>query len=65
MVQFEYDVQNNLTKNGWIKGTDGFLQKTITDKNKKKINTTLEFSISTGNAIELVKTAELIKQDLQ
>jgi len=38
--------------------------KTTTDKNKKKTTTTLQFSISTGNAPELTKTAELIKQDL-
>ena len=57
-------VQNSLLKNGWSKDADGFLQKTITDKNKKKTTTALQFSISTGNAPELVKTAELIKQDL-
>ena len=56
--------ESSLTKDGWVKGTDGFLQKTIADKNKKKTVTTLEFSISTGDAPELVKTAELIKQDL-
>ncbi|MFA6177906.1 MAG: ABC transporter substrate-binding protein [Candidatus Paceibacterota bacterium] len=59
------NIQNSLAKNGWSKGTDGFLQKTITDKNKKKTTTTLEFSISTGNAEELTKTAEIIKQDLE
>ncbi|OGI97017.1 hypothetical protein A3A11_01785 [Candidatus Nomurabacteria bacterium RIFCSPLOWO2_01_FULL_43_15] len=58
------NVENTLAKNGWTKGTDGFLQKTTTDKNKKKTTTTLQFSISTGNAPELTKTAELIKQDL-
>lgn len=58
------NVQNSLAKDGWIKGPDGFLQKTTTDKKKKKTTTTLEFSISTGNAEELTKTAELIKQDL-
>ena len=57
-------VQNNLAKDGWSKDSDGFLQKTTTSKNKKKTTTTLQFSISTGNAPELVKTAELIKQDL-
>ena len=57
-------VQNSLLKNGWSKDADGFLQKTITDKNKKKTTTALQFSISTGNAPELVKTAELIRQDL-
>lgn len=58
------NVQNNLAKDGWSKGPDGFLQKTTTDKNKKKTTTTLEFSISTGNAEELAKTAEMIKKDL-
>ncbi|MFA5778247.1 MAG: ABC transporter substrate-binding protein [Candidatus Paceibacterota bacterium] len=58
------NVQNNLAKDGWTKGADGFLQKTTTGKNKKKTTTTLQFSISTGNAPELAKTAELIKQDL-
>ena len=58
------NVENTLAKNGWTKGTDGFLQKTTTDKNKKKTTTTLQFSISTGNAPELTKTAELIKQAL-
>ncbi|MBU0998876.1 hypothetical protein KKG24_01015 [Patescibacteria group bacterium] len=58
------DVQNSLTKDGWLKDSDGFLQKTTTDKNKKKTTVTLEFSISTGNAEELTKTAEIIKQDL-
>jgi peptide/nickel transport system substrate-binding protein len=57
------NVQNNLAKDGWIKGSDGFLQKTTT-KNKKKTTIPLEFSISTGNAEELSKTAEIIKQDL-
>ncbi|MDD5721551.1 MAG: ABC transporter substrate-binding protein [Candidatus Pacebacteria bacterium] len=58
------NVQNSLAKDGWSKGPDGFLQKTIVGKNKKKTTTTLEFSISTGNAEELTKTAEIIKQDL-
>jgi peptide/nickel transport system substrate-binding protein len=58
------NTQASLAKDGWIKGPDGFLQKTATDKNKKKTTKTLEFSISTGNAPELVKTAELIQQDL-
>jgi len=62
--QILQNAQNILTKDGWVKGTDGFLQKTITDKNKKKTKTTLGFSISTGNAPDLTKTAESIKQDL-
>ncbi|MFA5841225.1 MAG: ABC transporter substrate-binding protein [Candidatus Paceibacterota bacterium] len=58
------NVEKNLAKDGWTKGPDGFLQKTTTGKNKKKTTSTLEFSISTGNAGELAKTAEIIKQDL-
>ena len=57
-------VKDNLAKAGWKTGTDGFLEKTTTEK-KKKVTTKLEFSISTGNIEELAKTAELIKQDLQ
>ena len=60
------NIQNSLTKDGWSKGGDGFLQKTVAGKKKKgkKTTKTLEFSISTGNAEELTKTAEIIKQDL-
>ncbi|MFA5791459.1 MAG: peptide ABC transporter substrate-binding protein [Candidatus Paceibacterota bacterium] len=58
------NIENSLAKNGWVKGADGFLQKTVTSKNKKKTITPLQFSISTANAEELTKTAELIKQDL-
>jgi peptide/nickel transport system substrate-binding protein len=58
-------VQASLEKDGWSKGSDGFLQKTTTEKNKKKTTVTLEFSISTGNTGDLAKTAELIRQDLQ
>ncbi|MEK7088763.1 MAG: ABC transporter substrate-binding protein, partial [Patescibacteria group bacterium] len=57
--------QDILNKDGWKKGADGFLQKTITGKNKKKIIIYLEFSISTGNVPELAKSAELIKQNLE
>jgi peptide/nickel transport system substrate-binding protein len=63
--QIIQNVQGSLAKDGWSKGPDGFLQKTITDKNKKKTTKTLSFSISTGNAPELAKTAEIIKQDLE
>ena len=52
-----------LKKDGWEMGADGFLQKTITEKQTKK-TTNLEFAISTGNAPELAKSAELIKHDL-
>lgn len=55
--------RNDLSKDGWKVGTDGFLEKTATEK-KKKITTKLEFSISTGNVPELAETAELIRQDL-
>lgn len=53
-----------LEKSGWKKGSDGFLEKTITEKKKKK-TTYLDFSISTGNAPELAKTANLIKENLE
>lgn len=53
-----------LSKDGWEKNEEGFLQKTTIEKKKKK-TTYLEFSISTGNAPELAKSAELIKQDLE
>ena len=53
-----------LSKDGWKKNTDGFLEKTVTEKKKKKTSY-LEFSISTGNAPELMKTAEMIKKDLE
>ena len=56
-------VQNDLAKDGWKKGADGFLEKISTEK-KKKVTTKLEFSISTGNAPELAQTAQLIKEDL-
>ncbi len=56
--------QDILKKDGWELGVDGFLQKTVTDKKTKK-TTNLEFSISTGNAPELAKSAELIKHDLE
>ncbi|MFA6000075.1 MAG: ABC transporter substrate-binding protein [Candidatus Paceibacterota bacterium] len=52
-----------LAKDGWKVGTSGFLEKTTTVK-KKKTTQVLEFSISTGNTPDLVKSAELIKQDL-
>ncbi len=57
-------IQNNLAKDGWKMGPDGFLVKTSTDKKKSKSTQSLQFSISTGNAPELTKTALLIQQDL-
>ena len=55
--------QNILAKDGWKIGSSGFLEKKITQKGKKA-TTTLEFSISTGNAPELAQSAELLRQDL-
>ena len=57
------EAEDILAKDGWKKNTEGFLEKTITE-NKKKVASTLEFSISTGNAKELATSAELIKKDL-
>ncbi len=59
--------QDILNKDGWKKDKDGFLQKIIKSKNKKKkkIIKYLEFSISTGNTPELAKSAELVKQNLE
>lgn len=54
-----------LNKDGWKKNDDGFLEKTITEKNKNKTTLYLEFSISTGNAPELASTALLIKKNLE
>lgn len=58
-------VRENLKKAGWSQNEEGFFQKTITDKNKRKTSTVLEFSISTGNAPELAQTALLIQNDLR
>ncbi len=57
-------VEENLAKNGWKKNSEGFLEKSVKDKNKTT-TTPLSFSISTSNAPELVKAALLIKQDLE
>lgn len=59
------EAEEILAKDGWKKNASGFLEKITTDKNKKKTTVVLKFSISTGNASELAKTAELIKQDLE
>jgi peptide/nickel transport system substrate-binding protein len=56
-------VEATLAQDGWKKGSDGFLEKIITEK-KKKVTTPLSFSISTSNTPELEKTALLIKEDL-
>jgi len=55
--------QTILAEDGWKMGEDGFLKKTSSVK-KKKITTPLEFSIATGNAPELVQTADIIRQNL-
>ena len=57
------NVEASLAKAGWKKNAEGFLEKSVTDKNKTT-TTPLAFSISTSNAPELVKTALLIKEDL-
>jgi peptide/nickel transport system substrate-binding protein len=54
-----------LEKDGFKMGEDGIFSKTTTDSNKRTTNTSLAFSISTGNAPELVKTAEIIKENLR
>jgi len=54
-----------LAKDGWKKNAQGFLEKTTTDNKKKKSIAPLAFSISTGNAPELAKTAQLLKDDLE
>ncbi len=56
-------VEASLAKDGWTKNDEGFLQKIVT-ANGKKTTSLLEFSISTGNAEELAKSAELIQEDL-
>ncbi len=56
-------VKADLAKSGWAIGESGFLEKTVTE-NKKKTTKVLEFSISTGNAPELAKSAALIQEDL-
>ena len=62
--QILQNVKNNLAKDGWSMGANGFLQKALIGKNKKKTVTPLEFSISTSDAPELAQTASLIQQDL-
>lgn len=58
-------VSTDLAKAGWTKNADGFLEKTTTDSKKKKTTTPLAFSISTSNAPELAKAADLITEDLR
>ena len=69
--------QDILTKDGWVKGADGFLQKVSTKKSTKSTKKTtatkatvvttgqnITFTISTGNAPELTRAADLIAQEL-
>lgn len=53
-----------LEKNNWEKNEEGYLQKEITENNKK-VNKILEFSISTSNTKELLDAANLVKNDLE
>jgi peptide/nickel transport system substrate-binding protein len=46
-----------LRKNGWKPNAQGIMEKTV-----KKETYTLQFTISTSNAPDLVKTAELVKK---
>ncbi len=56
--------QTLLDKSGWKKNADGFLEKNITI-GKKKTLTPLSFAISTGNSEDLMKTASIIKDNLE
>jgi len=56
-------VEATLAKDGWVKNSEGFLEKTTTEKGKK-VTTPLAFSISTSNAPELVAAAQFVKEDL-
>lgn len=55
---------DTLNKAGWKIGTSGFLEKNVVIKKKKSV-IILEFSISTGNTPELVRSAKLIQKNLQ
>ncbi len=57
-------VEADLAKDGWKKNSAGVLEKSTT-QNKKTTTVPLQFSISTGNAPELAKSAEIIKEDLE
>ncbi len=46
-----------LIKNGWKLGDNGIMQKTV-----KKVTTSLVFTLSTANSEDLIKTAQLLKQ---
>ncbi len=69
-------IQKSLSDAGWTKNADGFLEKTTQEKKtvkqgKKTVTVSgnkttlpLQFAISTGNAPELVKAANIIKENL-
>ena len=52
-----FQARELLRKNGWKPNSQGIMEKTI-----KKETYTLQFTISTSNAPDLVKTAELVKK---
>lgn len=55
--QAVFQARELLRKNGWKPNTQGVMEKTV-----KKETYTLQFTISTSNAPDLVKTAELVKK---
>ncbi len=75
-VEILQKVQKSLSDAGWTKNVDGFLEKSTQEKkvvkqgtktvtvSGKTTTTPLEFTISTSNAPELVKAADIIKQNL-
>lgn len=58
------DAKGLLAKDGWTLDDDGVLAKTTTDAKKNKTTTELAFSISTGNAPELARAAQMIASEL-
>lgn len=56
-------IRDILAQNGWNKNSEGFLEKSSTD-NKKTTTSNIEFSISTSSSPELVKAANIIKENL-
>lgn len=58
------EARSILKKDGWVIGASGYLEKITTDSNKKKTTSVLSFSISTGNAPELSKSAQIIKENM-
>ncbi len=55
--QTVFQARELLRKNGWKPNSQGIMEKTV-----KKETYTLQFTVSTSNAPDLVKTAELIKK---